>query len=640
MTKYLFLSIVLFASLVGCRKAVNLTDVPYVEGANFEMSVTGAKTLERANLMKNMRIFLFTRDQGTTKGILKHEILNLSIIEGTGDNTQITSEHVQAGLWTMVAISNLSDSDVANNLDFEAKYSQTREQLLYQFTPGAIASPSVTNAGANCPEIVILSKDIEVRGGTAIQTVNASFQRAVGKVRVSIVSTTGNIKQNSASHMVEISDVPSHLSLYGGLLDASGAQSRKDHSVVNAATNPMKRPILVSPNVTTKPPVGGVENKFPAVDFIVPAYDDLAPNAVVVPSVGSAHTENKFIWINVDLETENPAGRYKNRVQISTASLSANMIMNVKLNVKAELTATVEIVKWGEILVDSDIAGTKITGASNVYRPRPATGTTSVSGNLNYVSDGSVKLSIALAGGAETEVALPATVNAPFDFTSSLPANVMSWITKATWTLDQAATDVVEAKGHFNFNYTTTAGSKEDLKLNLKTGNVVKRVNVQYYTVPVFADRNVGTSWDIPVDDVEALCLPANSRPKDVAKWATEIPRTWFTWDESLLLCKDWNFQGKKWRQPNLEDIQAVVASNKLQYGVSPHQAAKLDQSDGSTVYFPMVGLSYDPAGVYGRYWSSAPHSSYAYFLNVHSKSSYVKYTQRAYGFSARCVSV
>ena len=159
---------------------------------------------------------------------------------------------------------------------------------------------------------------------------------------------------------------------------------------------------------------------------------------------------------------------------------------------------------------------------------------------------------------------------------------------------------------------------------------------------PYFADRNVGTSWALTTK--AELCLPANSRPVDPKYWATEEPRRWFTWKESLTLCENWGFQGKKWRQPTLEDFDVLVASKRLKTSGIDAQtaaaAASLKQSDGVEVYFPMVGYSNGPTTVYSNYWSSAPYGGNAYGLYVGAASSRVGNIGQAYGFSVRCVAV
>ena len=654
MTKHLFLLTILFTSLIGCKRDTSLEDLPYTDGANLQMNVTGTNTIERSNLLKNMRIFLFTKDEGTKKGVLKHEVLNLTVADGEGGTALVTSKHVQAGLWTMVAISNLSSSDEASQLKFAAKYSQTREQLLYQFTPGAITSPSPTNVGADCPEIVILTKDIEIKASET-EVVSASFKRAVGKVRVSIVSVTGNIKKNSTSHMVEISDVPSDLSLYGGLLDDNGKHSRKNHNVVDSINNPMRRPIFISADVTAKPPLNGIDKSFPVVDFIVPAYDDLAPEAVTVPPDGIAHTHNKLIWINIDLETENPEVRYKNRVQISTISLSANTIMEIKIDVKAQLTATVDIIKWDEVIIDSEITGREITGKSKVVRRNFAgSSTISVSGDLHYVCNGNMTIS-------KTETTDTETIDEPIeltgnvtDFTHLLPADVALWVTKATWTVDQDVADTSEAKGHFNFEYklftpvTDTSGKQsfaESLLLNLKSGKLKKQVVIDYYNLPIFADRNVGVMEGNPNPTADELSDPLNSRPTDPVNWVSEIPKKWFTYAESLGVCESWKYQKKKWRQPEQSDFAALAASKKMKHNVGKYKVTSLLQSDGTTIYFPRPGYYPFPQLDLGflRSATEAPNNTdgpQSIVLNIYPAAMGVYSSGRGLGMSLRCIEV
>ena len=157
---------------------------------------------------------------------------------------------------------------------------------------------------------------------------------------------------------------------------------------------------------------------------------------------------------------------------------------------------------------------------------------------------------------------------------------------------------------------------------------------------PYFADRSVGTSFALTT--VADLSSPANSRPKNPSSWKTEIPRRWFTWHESLTQCENWNFQDKKWRQPDKEDFDALLASGKLQV-MGGSSTVILVQGDGSTAYFPSVGYSSNHGIEYGYFWSStsAPGSSVACRLatsarhNIDANSGY-----RTHGLNVRCVLV
>ena len=166
-------------------------------------------------------------------------------------------------------------------------------------------------------------------------------------------------------------------------------------------------------------------------------------------------------------------------------------------------------------------------------------------------------------------------------------------------------------------------------------------ITITQRAFPYFADRNIGTSWELTTK--AELCLPANSRPVDPGYWATEEPRTWFTWEESLKLCENWGFRGKKWRLPTKEDFDVLVASGRLKYEAGLNQgAAALMQSDGVEVYFPLVGLSYNYTSVSSSYWSSDPLDDvyYAYHLAVSATGSTVNYHRRESGFSVRCAAI
>ena len=177
---------------------------------------------------------------------------------------------------------------------------------------------------------------------------------------------------------------------------------------------------------------------------------------------------------------------------------------------------------------------------------------------------------------------------------------------------------------------------------NKQAGESIVITITQEIILPIFADRNVGTSWDIPVDDVNALCLRDNSRPRNIANWKTESPRTWFTWKESLDQCKNWKYQGKTWRQPTKEDFDDLVASRKLQHNVSPHLAVKLVQRDSSTVYFPIVGYSLYPDYDCQPYWSSSYVNADVYHCNIYTGSAgvYLSSNTHIWGLSVRCVLV
>ena len=159
--------------------------------------------------------------------------------------------------------------------------------------------------------------------------------------------------------------------------------------------------------------------------------------------------------------------------------------------------------------------------------------------------------------------------------------------------------------------------------------SIVITVNQETLT---FADRNVGVSWELTT--AAELCLPANSRPINLSQWATEKPRKWFTYTESLSLCKNWNFQEKKWRQPTKEELDLLLA--KLHYSGGPSGAAKLVQADGSAVYFPLGGYAQDTPYHHSGYWASTN----LYTMRVSAGRAYVKQYpgEGNLGFYVRCV--
>ncbi len=171
------------------------------------------------------------------------------------------------------------------------------------------------------------------------------------------------------------------------------------------------------------------------------------------------------------------------------------------------------------------------------------------------------------------------------------------------------------------------------IKISDPKGESITVTITQDLKLPIFADRNVGVDWALST--VDELCDPANSRGNSSM---TEIPKKFFTWKESLTVCDNWNYGGHTWRLPTNEEFNLLVRNGKLQlYG--PHDAEKLVQADGSTVYFPRSAFSYDPARKTGNYWSSTPYnSSNAHLLYLHNSSGKSTTTYGInYGLSVRC---
>ena len=152
---------------------------------------------------------------------------------------------------------------------------------------------------------------------------------------------------------------------------------------------------------------------------------------------------------------------------------------------------------------------------------------------------------------------------------------------------------------------------------------------------PYFADRNVGTPWDITTP--EELCLPANSKPAYPSAWQTEMPRRWFRWKESAGVCENWKYQDKKWRQPTGEDFRVLFASDRVKIDAGPSRAGELVQSDNIKIYFPMCGWSGSHTMEHCGLWSTDPRAN----LDVAPHVILVNdYSGKQYGFSIRCVLV
>ncbi len=136
-----------------------------------------------------------------------------------------------------------------------------------------------------------------------------------------------------------------------------------------------------------------------------------------------------------------------------------------------------------------------------------------------------------------------------------------------------------------------TASGVRAAKITVRnTNDDVIVITISQDGFPYFADRNIGASWTLATE--EELCLPANSQPTNILDWQTENPRKFFTWEESVGQCEKWTYQDKKWRQPTKNDFDAVVASGRFQFSQAPNNAVKLEQNDGTAIYFPILGNS------------------------------------------------
>ena len=127
------------------------------------------------------------------------------------------------------------------------------------------------------------------------------------------------------------------------------------------ADNPMIRPIEISL------PVSGTTtgHVYPYAEFIIPAYDDNAP---IATTSSETNNNNKRLFVRVRLRTDKVEEvYYDNMVEITEKSLAANKTLNIKLTVRANLEATVEILDWEPIEIPSDITQAKIFGVGDIH---------------------------------------------------------------------------------------------------------------------------------------------------------------------------------------------------------------------------------------------------------------------------------
>ncbi len=230
------------------------------------------------------------------------------------------------------------------------------------------------------------------------------------------------------------------------------------------------------------------------------------------------------------------------------------------------------------------------------------------------------------------------------NFGETLTFNVKSFLNTGDWSVVSDSPSWAPATKDGDKLKVVVANNPSDdprtVKITVTNGkDATISITINQRGFPYFADRNVGTSWDLTTP--EQLCLPANSKPINALSWQTQEPRRWFAWQESLEQCKDWGFQGKKWRQPTKEDFTVLLSSGRLKSGAGFNTAAALLQSDGVEIYFPMVGYSGDPTSVRSYYWSSdEPNIGNAYNLSVYPSNHFLDYFSKNYGVSVRCVLV
>ena len=103
------------------------------------------------------------------------------------------------------------------------------------------------------------------------------------------------------------------------------------------------------------------------------------------------------------------------------------------------------------------------------------------------------------------------------------------------------------------------------------------------------------------------------------------------------------------WRVPTYAELKVLI-NNRSSWTTSESQkgyyfSGKYATIDGNPqVFFPAAGgRSYDDGyaysrGSYGRYWSSRPNGSDAYYLSFDSSLVGMYDFFRAYGYSVRCV--
>ena len=216
-------------------------------------------------------------------------------------------------------------------------------------------------------------------------------------------------------------------------------------------------------------------------------------------------------------------------------------------------------------------------------------------------------------------------------YTVSSLSNDWSVVSDSPWAV------VSKAAGNRSFTLDVKANdmsntNSRSAKITISNNiDVAVVVNITQRNFPFFADRNVGVDTTLTGD--AALSNAANSRTH------------YFLWSESIGVCEKWTFQGKKWRQPDKDDFDALVASGKLKKsGPGSHDAFKMTQSDGKTIFFAASGYNMDrgcSACTFERkcrFWSSEKY--YCLYYNDDNTTCAVTNTYAVWKFGVRCCRV
>ena len=266
------------------------------------------------NIAKNMRIFLFSSENG----MLMHELRMLEFTPSSaGVKDRVVKCRIPFGTWDIFAVSNLEADAVDYNINYTNIKTKNIKDVLYEYQDKNKNSPHIVKA---------LSKGVVVTKNDKIET-NLDFKRMVGKIYVSI--------QNNPSDFYDLSGHTISFGLPQPALNFNGELSTKDEFKTARQIKLAVDPSANESDLT----------KREIATFVLPTCE-----------TGTSYAGDFNIYLTLKSTKQNVEHKSSSKLDLKALGFAANKVMYLRVSVSDKTGSITGLqastIPWATVVVD------------------------------------------------------------------------------------------------------------------------------------------------------------------------------------------------------------------------------------------------------------------------------------------------